>query len=109
MKINLLPLARKCLIGLPPALMNTSDVSLGYAAGFEIPAGKRGKNATLPASLEKRVNRHWRRLVNRAVSVTSICRVKLDHPQLAQQLESWKQDGRDVALLWWTRRSVTGL
>jgi rRNA large subunit m3Psi methyltransferase RlmH len=67
---------------------------------IEIPAGKRGKNADIARILEKEGE-----LTLAAVGKSSRI-VTLDlpgknwtTPQLAQQLESWKQDGRDVALL----------
>lgn len=67
---------------------------------IEIPAGKRGKNADIARILEKEGE-----LTLAAVGKSSRI-VTLDlpgknwtTPQLAQHLESWKQDGRDVALL----------
>ncbi|MBP8173174.1 MAG: 23S rRNA (pseudouridine(1915)-N(3))-methyltransferase RlmH [Aeromonadaceae bacterium] len=65
----------------------------------EIPAGKRGKNADIARILQKEGE-----LTMTAAGKSRI--VTLDIPgkpwtteQLAQQLEIWKQDGRDVALL----------
>ncbi len=65
----------------------------------EIPAGKRGKNADIARILQKEGE-----LTMAAAGKSRI--VTLDIPgkpwtteQLAQQLEIWKQDGRDVALL----------
>ena len=65
----------------------------------EIPAGKRGKNADIARILQKEGE-----LTMAAAGKSRI--VTLDIPgkpwtteQLAQQLEVWKQDGRDVALL----------
>ncbi len=65
----------------------------------EIPAGKRGKNADIARILQKEGE-----LTMAAADKSRI--VTLDIPgkpwtteQLAQQLEIWKQDGRDVALL----------
>ena len=66
---------------------------------IEIPAGKRGKNADIAHILQKEGE-----LTMAAAGKSRI--VTLDIPgkpwtteQLAQQLEVWKQDGRDVALL----------
>lgn len=66
---------------------------------IEIPAGKRGKNADIPRILDKEGE-----LTLAAAGKSRI--VTLDLPgknwttqQLAEQLEHWKQDGRDVALL----------
>lgn len=66
---------------------------------IEIPAGKRGKNADIARILQKEGE-----LTMGAAGKARI--VTLDIPgkpwtteQLAQQLEVWKQDGRDVALL----------
>lgn len=66
----------------------------------EIPAGKRGKNADIKRILEKEGEAML------AVSGKSTHIVTLDIPgkpwtteQLAKQLESWKNDGRDVCLL----------
>jgi 23S rRNA (pseudouridine1915-N3)-methyltransferase len=66
---------------------------------IEIPAGKRGKNADIARILQKEGE-----LTMAAAGKARI--VTLDIPgkpwtteQLAQQLEVWKQDGRDVALL----------
>ncbi|PID51391.1 MAG: 23S rRNA (pseudouridine(1915)-N(3))-methyltransferase RlmH [Pasteurellales bacterium] len=66
---------------------------------IEIPAGKRGKNADIKRILDQE-----------GQSMLNMCGrnriVTLDIPgkpwkteQLAQQLESWKNDGRDVSLL----------
>lgn len=66
----------------------------------EIPAGKRGKNADIPRILQKEGE------LTLAAAGKGARIVTLDLPgkpwtteQLARQLESWKQDGRDVALL----------
>ncbi|QQF90730.1 23S rRNA (pseudouridine(1915)-N(3))-methyltransferase RlmH [Histophilus somni] len=66
---------------------------------IEIPAGKRGKNADIKRILEQE-----------GKAMLSACQksriITLDIPgkpwtteQLAQQLEAWKHDGRNVALL----------
>ncbi len=67
---------------------------------IEIPAGKRGKNADIPRILQKEGELTLAAVGKGARIVT------LDLPgrpwsteQLAEQLETWKQDGRDVALL----------
>ena len=66
----------------------------------EIPAGKRGKNADIARILQKEGE------LTLAATAKGARIVTLDIPgkpwtteQLAQQLEAWKQDGRDVALL----------
>ncbi|TCP92182.1 23S rRNA (pseudouridine-1915-N(3)-) methyltransferase [Cricetibacter osteomyelitidis] len=66
----------------------------------EIPAGKRGKNADIKRILEKEGEQMM------AVCGKNSNIVALDIPgklwtteQLAQQLERWKNDGRDVCLL----------
>ncbi|KZB83490.1 23S rRNA (pseudouridine(1915)-N(3))-methyltransferase RlmH [Yersinia pestis] len=65
----------------------------------EIPAGKRGK---MPIS-----NAFWKRRradascgrENNRIVTLDIPGTPWETPQLAQQLERWKQDGRDVSLL----------
>ncbi|MGL4205008.1 MAG: 23S rRNA (pseudouridine(1915)-N(3))-methyltransferase RlmH [Aeromonadaceae bacterium] len=66
----------------------------------EIPAGKRGKNADIARILQKEGEQTLAAIPKGARIVT------LDIPgkpwtteQLASQLEAWKLDGRDVALL----------
>jgi len=66
----------------------------------EIPAGKRGKNADIARILHKEGE------LTLAAAGKNARIVTLDIPgkpwtteQLAQQLEAWKLDGRDVALL----------
>jgi len=67
---------------------------------IEIPAGKRGKNADIPRILHKEGELTLAALAKGARVVTlDIPGKPWTTPQLAQQLESWKQDGRDVALL----------
>ncbi|WP_345013352.1 23S rRNA (pseudouridine(1915)-N(3))-methyltransferase RlmH [Pseudaeromonas paramecii] len=67
---------------------------------IEIPAGKRGKNADIPRILQKEGELTLAALAKGARVVTlDIPGKTWTTPQLAQQLESWKQDGRDVALL----------
>ena len=58
----------------------------------EIPAGKRGKNADIKRILDKEGE-----MMIAAAGKNRI--VTLDTPQLARELERWKQDGRDVSLL----------
>ena len=67
---------------------------------IEIPAGKRGKNADIARILHKEGE------LTLAAAGKNSRIVTLDIPgkpwtteQLAQQLEAWKLDGRDVALL----------
>lgn len=66
----------------------------------EIPAGKRGKNADIPRILEKEGEQMLASVGkgNRIVTL-DIPGKPWDTPQLAQQLERWKHDGRDVSLL----------
>ncbi|WP_454902077.1 23S rRNA (pseudouridine(1915)-N(3))-methyltransferase RlmH, partial [Aggregatibacter sp.] len=66
---------------------------------IEIPAGKRGKNADIKRILEQEGK-------SMLVAAGKGKIVTLDIPgkpwtteQLAQQLESWKNDGRDLCLL----------
>lgn len=67
---------------------------------IEIPAGKRGKNADIPRILEKEGEQMLATVGkgNRIVTL-DIPGVPWQTPMLAQQLERWKQDGRDVSLL----------
>lgn len=67
----------------------------------EIPAGKRGKkNADIKRILEKEGEQMLAAVGkgNRIVTL-DIPGIAWETPQLAQQLESWKQDGRNVSLL----------
>ncbi|MBK5072402.1 23S rRNA (pseudouridine(1915)-N(3))-methyltransferase RlmH [Budviciaceae bacterium CWB-B4] len=66
----------------------------------EIPAGKRGKNADIKRILEKEGELMLAAVGkgNRIVTLDIPGR-PWETPQLAQQLELWKQDGRDVSLL----------
>ncbi|CCO85561.1 23S rRNA (pseudouridine(1915)-N(3))-methyltransferase RlmH [Erwinia amylovora] len=65
----------------------------------EIPAGKRGKNADIKRILEKEGEMMLAAAGkgNRIVTL-DIPGQPLETPQLASQLERWKQDGRDVSL-----------
>ena len=66
----------------------------------EIPAGKRGKNADIARILQKEGELTLAACAKGARIVTlDIPGKPWTTPQLAQQLEAWKQDGRDVALL----------
>lgn len=67
---------------------------------IEIPAGKRGKNADIPRILEKEGEQMLATVGkgNRIVTL-DIPGAPWQTPMLAQQLERWKQDGRDVSLL----------
>ncbi|SFN68674.1 23S rRNA (pseudouridine-1915-N(3)-) methyltransferase [Izhakiella capsodis] len=67
---------------------------------LEIPAGKRGKNADIKRILEKEGEQMLAATGkgNRIVSL-DIPGQPWETPQLAVQLERWKQDGRDVSLL----------
>ncbi|MGV3346343.1 23S rRNA (pseudouridine(1915)-N(3))-methyltransferase RlmH [Enterobacteriaceae bacterium LUAb1] len=66
----------------------------------EIPAGKRGKNADITKILEKEGDMMLAAAGkgNRIVTL-DIPGQPWETPQLAVQLERWKQDGRDVSLL----------
>ena len=66
----------------------------------EIPPGKRGKNADIARILDK----EGELLLNAIPKGNRIVTLEVtgkpwDTPQLAQQLERWQFDGRDVALL----------
>lgn len=67
---------------------------------IEIPAGKRGKNADIKRILEKEGELMLAAVGkgNRIVTL-DIPGEKQDTPKLANQLENWKQDGRNVSLL----------
>jgi len=67
---------------------------------IEIPAGKRGKNADIPRILEKEGEQMLAAVGkgNRIVTL-DIPGAPWQTPMLAQQLERWKQDGRDISLL----------
>lgn len=66
----------------------------------EVPAGKRGKNADIKRILEKEGEAMLAAVGkgNRIVTL-DIPGQLWETPQLAQQLERWKLDGRDVSLL----------
>lgn len=66
----------------------------------EIPAGKRGKNADIKRILEKEGELMLAAVGkgNRIVTL-EVTGKSWTTPKLAQQLESWMQDGRDVSLL----------
>jgi len=67
---------------------------------IEIPAGKRGKNADIARILQKEGEAMLAAVPKGARIVTLDIPGKMwDTPQLAQQLENWKHDGRDVAIL----------
>lgn len=67
---------------------------------IEIPAGKRGKNADINRILQKEGEAMLSAVGKGNRIVTLDIPGKLwDTPQLAQQLESWKLDGRDVSIL----------
>lgn len=67
---------------------------------IEVPAGKRGKNADIKRILEKEGELMLAAVGkgNRIVTL-DIPGERWDTPKLANQLESWKQDGRNVSLL----------
>ena len=66
----------------------------------EIPAGKRGKNADIPRILQKEGETMLACIPkgNRIVTL-DIPGKPWNTEQLAEQLESWKRDGRDVSIL----------
>ncbi|WP_118987234.1 23S rRNA (pseudouridine(1915)-N(3))-methyltransferase RlmH [Photorhabdus sp. CRCIA-P01] len=67
---------------------------------IEIPAGKRGKNADIKRILEKEGEQMLAAVGKGSRIVTlDIPGSRWETPQLAQQLEYWKRDGRDVSLL----------
>lgn len=67
---------------------------------IEIPAGKRSKNADIKRILEKEGEQILAAVGkgNRIITL-DIPGIPWNTPQLAQQLERWKQDGRNVSLL----------
>ncbi|NJD00245.1 23S rRNA (pseudouridine(1915)-N(3))-methyltransferase RlmH [Candidatus Erwinia dacicola] len=66
----------------------------------EVPSGKRGKNADIKRILEKEGEMMLAATGNGNRIVTlDIPGRPWGTPQLASQLERWKQDGRDVSLL----------
>ncbi|OOF24888.1 23S rRNA (pseudouridine(1915)-N(3))-methyltransferase RlmH [Salinivibrio proteolyticus] len=67
---------------------------------IEIPAGKRGKNADIARILQKE-GEAMLAAVNRGSRIVTldIPGKPWDTPQLAEQLEKWKLDARDVAIL----------
>lgn len=66
---------------------------------IEIPAGKRGKNADIKRILDKEGELMLAECGKSMIVTLDIPGKPWDTPQLAEQLESWKQDGRDVSLL----------
>ena len=65
----------------------------------EIPAGKRGKNADIARILEKEGEAMLAHTQGCRIVTLDIPGKPWDTPQLAQQLERWQMDGRDVAIL----------
>lgn len=75
----------------------------------EIPAGKRGKNADIKRILEKEGEMMLAAAGKNRIVTLDIPGKPWDTPQLARELERWKQDGRDVSLLTGrARRQFTG-
>ncbi|MHA2940037.1 23S rRNA (pseudouridine(1915)-N(3))-methyltransferase RlmH [Vibrio sp. RC27] len=67
---------------------------------IEIPAGKRGKNADIARILDKEGEAMLNAIVKGSRIVTlDIPGKPWDSHQLAHQLDRWKLDGRDVAIL----------
>ena len=73
-----------------------NDMSLEL---IEIPAGKRGKNADIRRILEKEGQQMLVAAGKSRIVILDPPGKSLSTPKLAQRLESWKLDGRDVALL----------
>ncbi|MCP6745085.1 23S rRNA (pseudouridine(1915)-N(3))-methyltransferase RlmH, partial [Klebsiella pneumoniae] len=65
----------------------------------EIPAGKRGKNADIKRIREKEGEMMLAAAGKNRIGTLDIPGKPWDTPQLARELERWKQDGRDVSLL----------
>lgn len=65
---------------------------------IEIPAGKRGKNADIKRILDKE-GEQMLAAAGRIALLPGYSGKPWDTPQLANELERWKQDGRDVSLL----------
>jgi len=65
----------------------------------EIPAGKRGKNADIKRILDKEGELMLAAAGKNRIVTLDIPGKPWDTPQLANELERWKQDGRDVSLL----------
>lgn len=66
---------------------------------IEIPAGKRGKNADIKRILDKEGEQMLAAAGKNRIVTLDIPGKPWDTPQLANELERWKQDGRDVSLL----------
>ncbi|MFQ8772213.1 MAG: 23S rRNA (pseudouridine(1915)-N(3))-methyltransferase RlmH [Escherichia coli] len=66
---------------------------------IEIPAGKRGKNADIKRILDKEGEQMLAAAGKNRIVTLDIPGKPWDTPQLAHELERWKQDGRDVSLL----------
>nr|WP_227839867.1 MULTISPECIES: 23S rRNA (pseudouridine(1915)-N(3))-methyltransferase RlmH [Raoultella] len=66
---------------------------------LEIPAGKRGKNADIKRILEKEGEMMLAAAGKNRIVTLDIPGKPWDTPQVARELERWKQDGRDVSLL----------
>ncbi len=65
----------------------------------EIPAGKRGKNADIKRILDQEGNTMLNACGRNRIVTLDIPGKPWTTEQLAQQLEIWKNDGRDVSLL----------
>ncbi len=65
----------------------------------EITAGKRGKNADIKRILEKEGEMMLAAAGKNRIVTLDIPGKPWDTPQLARELERWKQDDRDVSLL----------
>lgn len=66
---------------------------------IEIPAGRRTKNADIARILEKEGEQMLSYCTKSRIVMLDIPGKSLSTPELAQRLEHWKQDGRDIALL----------
>ncbi|VFS09365.1 LSU m3Psi1915 methyl transferase RlmH [Salmonella enterica subsp. houtenae] len=68
---------------------------------IEIPAGKRGKNADIKRILDKEGEQMLAAAGKNRIVTLDIPGKPWDTPQLANELERWKQDGRDVQFADW--------
>lgn len=66
---------------------------------IEIPASKRSKNADIAKILEQEGRLMLEKAKNTRIITLDIPPKPWNTPQLAKQLEMWKNDGRDVSLL----------
>lgn len=65
----------------------------------EIPAGRRGKNADIRRIIDKEGELMLAAAGKNRIILLDITGRPWNTPQLARELERWKQDGRDISLL----------